>query len=149
MGDYADFVNEGLMDDYFYDIDRDDPDPDEDPKETPDTRYEHGTSEIEYNVNFWKLDKSLLKVGDEWLYRKGISCKVNEVVKIIRITEKAVLFEFVDEWRNKYHWQMKGKQFWYPLSILYKHKNELKVIYVPHWATCTLINISEEERKHI
>jgi len=44
---------------------------------------------------------------------------------------------------------MKGKQFWYPLSILYKHKNELKVIYVPHWATCNLINVTEEERKNI
>lgn len=149
MGDYADITNDILMDDYFYDIDRDDSEPDDYPQEKYDTRYEHGTSEIEYNLNFIHLDESLLKVGDEWLYRKGISCKVNEVVKIIRITEKAVLFEFADEWKNKYHWQMKGKQFWYPLSILYKHKNEWRVIYVPHWATCTLINITEEERKTI
>jgi len=147
MGDYADFINDGLMDDYFNEIDNE-PDPDDYPENKYD-KYYHGTTQLEYNLNFIHLDKSLLKVGDEWLYRKGISCKVNEVVKIIRITEKAVLFEFVDEWKNKYHWQMKGKQFWYPLSILYKHKNELKVIYVPHWATCTLINISEEERKNI
>lgn len=149
MGEYADFINDGLMDDYFKEIDNNDPEPDDYPQEKYDSRYEHGTSDIEYNVHFNHINKSLLKVGDEWLYRKGISCKVNEVVKIIKITDKAVLFEFVDEWKNKYHWQMKGKQFWYPLSILYKHKNEKKVIYVPHWATCTLINITEEERKNI
>ncbi len=148
MGEYADFVNDGLMDDYFYEIDNE-PDPDDYPQEKYDPKYEHGTSEIEYNVNFWKLDKSLLKIGDEWLYRKGISCKVNEVVKIVRVTDKAVLFEFVDEWKNKYNWQMKGKQFWIPLSILYKHKNELKVIYVPHWTTVSLINITKEERNNI
>jgi len=149
MGEYADFINDGLIDDYFKEIDNPDDYEDDYPQEKYDPKYEHGKEQIEYNINFVHIDKSLLKVGDEWFYRKGISCKVNEVVKIVKITDKAVLFEFVDEWENKYHWQMKGKQFWNPLSILYKHKNEIKVIYVPHWATCSLINITEEERKNI
>ena len=149
MGEYADFINDGLMDDYFKEIDNPDDYEEDYLEEKYDPKYEHGTTQLEYNLRFNHLNKSLLKVGDEWLYRKGISCKVNEVVKIVKITDKAVLFEFVDEWENKYHWQMKGKQFWNPLSILYKHKNEIKVIYVPHWATCTLINITEEERKLI
>jgi len=34
-------------------------------------------------------------------------------------------------------------------QINYKHKNEIKVIYVPHWATCNIINATEEERKNI
>lgn len=149
MGEYADITNDILMDDYFKEIDNPDDYEEDYQEEKYDPKYEHGTTQLEYNINFVHIDKSLLKVGDEWLYRKGISCKVNEVVKIVKITDKAVLFEFVDEWENKYHWQMKGKQFWNPLSILYKHKNEIKVIYVPHWATCSLINITEEERKLI
>ena len=147
MGEYADFVNDGLMDDYFYDIDSDNPDSYDYPEDKHD-KYYHGTTQLEYNLNFIHLNKSLLKIGDEWLYRKGISCKVNEVVKIVRVTDKAVLFEFVDEWKNKYNWEMKGKQFWIPLSILYKHKNELKVIYVPHWTTVSLINITKEEKNN-
>ena len=148
MGDYADFVNDGLMDDYFYEKDYPDDYEDDYPEEKDVQKYSHGTVKLEFNSHFNKLDKSLLKVGDEWLFRRGISCKVNEVVKIIRITDKAVLFEFVEEWKNMYNWEMKGKQFWSPLSILYKHKNEIKVIYVPHWATYTLINVSDEERKN-
>ena len=149
MGDYADFINDGLMDNYFNEIDNPDNYEDDYPQEKDTQKYSHGTTQLEFNSRFNKINRSLLKVGDEWLYRKGISGKVNEVVKIVRITDKAVLFEFVEEWKNRYNWEMKGKQFWYPLSILYKHKNEIKVIYVPHWATCKLINVTEEERKNI
>lgn len=100
---------------------------------------------VEKNFNYVHLDCSLFKLGDEWLLRKGTEYtdKLNETVYIASVTDKAVLFTFSGEWENKYHWQMKGKQFWLPKSILYKHKNHVKVIYIPKWATIKIINKTE------
>ena len=66
---------------------------------------------------------------------------------IKKITEKAVLFEFSEEWINIYNWQMKGKQFWLPISILYKHKKHIKVIYIPKWASIKIINNRPDEKR--
>lgn len=98
---------------------------------------------VEKNYNYTKLDCSLLKFGDEWLLRKDTKKEskiINETVYIASITDKAVLFTFSSEWENKYHWQMKGLQFWLPKSVLYKHKQHKKVIYIPKWTTITIIN---------
>ena len=98
---------------------------------------------IESNFNYSKLDQSLLKMNDEWLMRKlnpKKSLRINQTVTVINITEKAVLFEFNDEWENTYHWQMKGLRFWLPKSVLYIQKNEKKVLYIPKWAKIKIIN---------
>ena len=100
---------------------------------------------VEKNFNYIKLDCSILKFGDEWLLRKGteFTDKLNKTVYIASVTDKAVLFTFSEEWENVYHWQMKGLQFWLPKSILYKHKQHKKVIYIPKWAKIKIINPPE------
>ena len=105
---------------------------------------------IEKNYDYNQINDSLLKMNDDWLLRKDTKVEskiINEVVIIKQITEKAVLFEFANEWKNKYHWQMKGKQFWLPKSILYKHKKHIKVIYIPKWAVVKIINLSKDETR--
>lgn len=101
---------------------------------------------VETNFNYSKIDNSLLILNDEWLMRKlnpKKSLRINETVIIINITEKAVLFEFNEEWENIYHWQMKGLRFWLPKSVLYMQKNEKKVLYLPKWAKIKIINRPE------
>lgn len=142
MGDYADDAFERDLAGACYDYDHGD--------------YEAFSSKIpiinttsslpvEYNIDYVHFDCSLLKSGDEWLLRKGteFTDKLNQTVYITTITEKAVLFTFSDDWRNTLHWEMKGLQFWLPKSILYKHKNHIKVIYIPKWATIKIINPPE------
>ena len=149
MGDYAMLADERDMGRHFNDLD----DPDYDDYDNDGSFGDYPTIikihksvfPIEKNFDYIRLPESLLILNDEWLMRKGTSCKLNEVVVIRKITDKAVLFEFVDEWENVYHWQMKGKQFWLPKSVLYKHKKEIKCIYVPAWTTFKMINKSEIE----
>ena len=98
---------------------------------------------VETNFNYSKINNSLLILNDEWLMRKlnpKKSLRINETVTIINITEKAVLFEFNDEWKNTLNWQMKGLRFWLPKSVLYMQKNEKKVLYIPKWAKIKIIN---------
>ena len=65
MGDYADITNDILMDDYFKEIDNPDDYEDDYPQEKYDPKYEHGTTQLEYNLRFNHLNKSLLKIyGD-------------------------------------------------------------------------------------
>ena len=52
MGDYADITNDILMDDYFNEIDNPDDYEDDYPQEKYDPKYEHGTTQLEYNINF-------------------------------------------------------------------------------------------------
>ena len=150
-GEYADYANDGLMDDYFKNLD--DPDPEDDWIDGQ-TIYVKNKKEslfpLEQNFDYIKLPIDLLKIGDEWLMRKGIAaqkCKMNQTVFIKKITEKAILFEFSEEWINVYNWQMKGKQFWLPKSILYKHKQHIKVIYMPKWTSIKIINNKPDEKR--
>lgn len=148
MGDYADFVNDGLMDDYFKD--RDNPDLDDNwlDGQIIHTNKKESSFSLEQNFNYIKFPIDQFKIGDEWLMRKDIVQRstLNQIVFIRKIAEKAVLFEFAEEWINVYNWQMKGKQFWLPISILYKHKKHIKVIYIPKWASIKVINRSPEEK---
>jgi len=148
MGDYADFVNDGLIDNYFNDIDNPDFDDNLIDGQTIYVKRKPSEFPLEQNFDYIKFPIDQLKVGDEWLMRKDIELrdKMNETVLIRKITDKAVLFEFNEEWRNIYNWQMKGKQFWLPISILYKHKKHIKVIYIPKWATIKVINKGPEEK---
>lgn len=148
MGEYADFVNDGLIDNHFYDLDNPDPDDTWIDGQTINVKKE-SSFPLEQNFDYIKLPLELLKINDEWLMRKGIvqNCKMNQTVFIKKITEKAVLFEFSEEWINIYNWQMKGKQFWLPISILYKHKKHIKVIYIPKWASIKIINNSPDEKR--
>ena len=143
MGDYADFVNERLIDDHFNDIDN--PDPEDnwiDGQIIYTSNKKESSFPLEQNFDYIKFPIEQFKIGDEWLMRKGTedNCKLNETVYIASVTDKAVLFTFSGEWKNIYHWQMKGLQFWLPKSILYKHKQHKKVIYIPKWTTITIIN---------
>lgn len=104
---------------------------------------------IENNFNYFKV-KFLFKINDEFLLRKLHSNKnkrINKVVKVIQITEKAILFEYIEEWTNVYNWEMKGLRLWIPKSILYQQKNELKVLYIPSWANTPIINPPGERIK--
>ena len=150
MGDYADFVNERLIDDHFNDIDNPDP---EDTWVDGQTIYTSNKKEssfpLEQNFDYIKFPIEQFKIGDEWLMRKDIVQRstMNQTVFIKKITEKAVLFEFSEEWINIYNWQMKGKQFWLPMSILYKHKKHIKVIYIPKWVSIKIINNRPDEKR--
>ena len=106
--------------------------------------YSSNNSTVENNLDYIHLDCSILTKEDDWLLRKGTEYtdKLNKLVVIKQITEKAILFEFVEEWTNTLHWEMKGKQFWLPKSILYKHKDHKKVIYVPKWTKIKIINVN-------
>lgn len=148
MGDYADFVNDGLMDDYFRDMDNPDPEDNWIDGQNIHTNKKESSFPLEQNFDYIKFPINQFKIGDEWLMRKDIVQRstLNQTVFIRKITEKAVLFEFAEEWINVYNWQMKGKQFWLPISILYKHKKHIKVIYIPKWASIKVINRSPEEK---
>lgn len=145
MGDYADFINDRLMDNHFRDMDNPDSDDDWVDGQTIYVQRKPSEFPLEQNFDYIKMPLNQLKIGDVWLMRKGIEikCKLNQTVIIKAITEKAILFEFEEEWFNTLHWQMKGLQFWLPKSILYKHKQHIKVIYVPRWTTIDIINKPE------
>lgn len=148
MGDYADFVNDGLIDDYFNDMDKPDHDDNWIDGQTIYVKRKPSEFPLEQNFDYIKFPIEQLIVGDEWLMRKDIEIrdKLNQTVFIRKITDKAVLFEFSEEWINIYGWQMKGKQFWLPKSVLYKHKNHIKVIYIPKWTSIKCINRTPDER---
>lgn len=138
------------MDDYFNNLD--DPDPEDDWIDGQ-TIYVKNKKEslfpLEQNFDYIKFPIEQFKIGDEWLIRKDIVQRstMNQTVFIRKITDKAVLFEFSEEWINVYNWQMKGKQFWLPRSILYKNKKHIKVIYIPKWASIKIINNRPDEKR--
>lgn len=138
MGEYAEFVNDGLIDNHFNHIDSNEYD-EEDYYDYPISKSTY-TGPLEEDFNYIHFPFDELKLNDEWLLRKGKACKINEVVIAKRITDKAVLFEFSEEWKNTLGWDMIGKQFWLPKSILYKHKQHKKVIYIPRWTKVEIIN---------
>lgn len=144
MGEYADLYDEQSLADEFYGMDHSEDIFDEWGIPTINTSNKRNFP-VEKNFNYIKLDCSILKFGDEWLLRKGteFTDKLNKTVYIASVTDKAVLFTFSEEWENVYNWQMKGLQFWLPKSVLYKHKQHKKVIYIPKWATIKIINPPE------
>lgn len=148
MGEYAEFANGTLMNDYFRDIDNPDPDDNWIDGQTIYVSLKPSEYPLEKNFDYIKMPLNQLKLNDVYLMRKGIelTCKLNQTVIIKAITEKAVLFEFEEEWFNTLHWQMQGLQFWLPKSILYKHKEHKKIIYVPQWTTINIINKPNEEQ---
>jgi hypothetical protein len=141
MGEYASLYDEQSLADEFYGMDHAEDIFDEWGIPTVNTSNKRNFP-VEKNFDYIHLDCSLLKFGDEWLMRKGTedNCKLNETVYIASVTDKAVLFTFSGEWKNALHWEMQGKQFWLPKSILYKHKKHIKVIYIPRWAKIKIIN---------
>jgi hypothetical protein len=67
-------------------------------------------------------------IGNEFMLR-NFSETYNSVVKIVRHTGKAILFE-----------TEKGNKYWLPVSILYKKKadNHKLILYVPDWCRVKL-----------
>lgn len=133
MGDYADMCMERDFNDYIDSIDRNDYD---DPFNGPHTVVIIKKSEEK------QLPIKLFPVGDSVLlrrYSKVVKDKldINEVVKIIRITEKAILFKFDEEFED---FEFAGLEFWMPKSVIYMKENELKVYYIKHWSTIKFIN---------
>ena len=85
------------------------------------------------------IDK--LQQGTDYLLR-NFKVSINIVVKCVRITEKAVLFEISADFEDRHA----GKQFWIPKSIIHvdeaerKNLPNSKVYYIPDWATIHFIN---------
>ena len=133
MGDYADMAIERDFNNYIDSIDRNDYD---DPFDGPHTVIINKKSEET------QLPIKLFPVGDSVLlrrYSREVKDKlnINEVVKIIRITEKAILFKFDEEFED---FEFAGLEFWMPKSVIYMKENELKVYYIKPWATIKFIN---------
>ena len=133
MGDYADMAIERDFNDYIDSIDRNDYD---DPFDGPHTVIINKKSEET------QLPIKLFPAGDSVLlrrYSREVKDKlnINEVVKIIRITEKAILFKFDEEFED---FEFAGLEFWMPKSVIYMKENELKVYYIKSWATIKFIN---------
>ncbi len=145
MSDYADFVNDGLIDNYFKDLDNPYLDDNWVDEQVIHSKENSSNFPLEKNFDYIKMPLTSLVIDDVWLMRKGIvlNCKLNKTVIIRAITERAILFEFEEEWINVYDWQMKGLQFWLPKSVLYKHKKHKKIIYIPKWAKIKIINKPE------
>ena len=108
MGEYAEFINDGLIDNYFNHIDSNEYD-EEDYYDYPNNK-SNDTYPLEEDFNYIHFPFEELKLNDDWLLRKGKVCKINEVVIIKYITDKAVLFEFADTWKNYLGWEMLGKK---------------------------------------
>lgn len=133
MGDYADMCMERDFNDYINSIDRNDYD---DPFDGPHTVVINKKSEEK------QLPIKLFPIGDSVLlrrYSREVKDKldINEVVKIIRITEKAILFKFDEEFED---FEFACLEFWMPKSVIYMKENELKVYYIKSWATIKFIN---------
>ena len=133
MGEYADMCMERDFNDYIDSIDRNDYD---DPFDGPYTVVINKKSEEK------QLSIKLFPVGDSVLlrrYSKEVKDKldINEVVKIIRITEKAILFKFDEEFED---FEFADLEFWMPKSVIYMKENELKVYYIKPWTTIKFIN---------
>lgn len=133
MGDYADMCMERDFNDYIDSFDRNNYD---DPFDGPYTVVINKKSEEK------QLPVKLFPVGDSVLlrrYSKVVKDKldINEVVKIIRITEKAILFKFDEEFED---FEFAGLEFWMPKSVIYMKENELKVYYIKDWTTIKFIN---------
>lgn len=133
MGDYADMSMERDFNDYIDSIDRNDYD---DLFDGPHT--------VVINKKFEEkqLPIKLFPIGDSVLlrrYSREVKDKlnINEVVKIIRITEKAILFKFDEEFED---FEFAGLEFWMPKSVIYMKENELKVYYIKPWTTIKFIN---------
>ena len=133
MGEYADMCMERDFNDYIDSIDRNDYD---DPFDGPYTVVINKKSEEK------QLSIKLFPVGDSVLLRRYSKeekdkLDINEVVKIIRITEKAILFKFDEEFED---FEFAGLEFWMPKSVIYMKENELKVYYIKPWTTIKFIN---------
>ncbi len=131
MGDDADMSMERDFNDYIDSIDRNDYD---DPFDGPHT--------VVINSEEKQLPIKLFPIGDSVLlrrYSREVKDKlnINEVVKIIRITEKAILFKFDEEFED---FEFAGLEFWMPKSVIYMKENELKVYYIKPWTTIKFIN---------
>jgi len=98
--------------------------------------------DIRYNIDYENIVKIDIKENDDWLLRIGnhLYCKLNKVVRIVKITDKAILFEFIEDWTNTQKIHMKGKQFWLPKSIIFHYKDHIKVLYIPQWSKINILN---------
>lgn len=76
------------------------------------------------------------EVGTHLLMRQFLSdldtLKLNAVCIVQKYTEKAVLFKIDRDFETEL---TKNITFWLPKSVLYRKENEIKVVYVKHWAT--------------
>lgn len=74
---------------------------------------------------------------NQYLLRR-ISGGLNLIVKCIRVTEKAILFQSDDEGYPK----VLGNQFWLPKSIIQVEKNRLpkcETYYIPKWSDIKIL----------
>lgn len=117
-------------------------------KEQDFVNYIDGKEEEEYDSYLSSQTNNVIKYknfpeGELVLARKyekyyGHDLVFNRVCKIIKNTDKAVLFEIDKDWEPDC--KNAGKQFWIPKSVIYMLKNELKVVYFKQWVKLIAIN---------
>jgi len=111
-------------------------------------RYMDGGEEEEYTSFISSPNKNVIKYkefpeGELVLARKyekyyGNKLVFNRVCKIIKNTDKAVLFKIDPE--SEPDCKNAGKEFWVPKSVIYMLKNELKVVYFKQWVTLKILD---------
>lgn len=124
MGEYADMAIENELNAY---IDRRFDDEDDD-----------NGSHIESPFITHSPKIALITKDKDYLLR-SFKCNMNMVVKCIRVTDKAILFQCTDEAYTK----LLNKSFWIAKSIMHISKNDLpqaQIYYLPNWATIKPIN---------
>lgn len=124
MGEYAELSRERDFNNYM------------DGKEDEEIYVEYSSSNnvIKYK-NFPEGEVVLARKYEKYY---GHNLVFNRVCKIIKNTDKAVLFEIDKDWEPDY--KNAGKQFWIPKSVIYMLKDELKVVYFKQWVNLKSIN---------
>ena len=123
MGEYAELAFER---DYYRSFDE--------PNDNPVVIYSSDSKVIKYK-NFNEGEYILARKYDRYY---GDTLVFNRVCKIIKNTDKAVLFEIDSDWEPDC--KNAGKRFWIPKSVIYMLKDELKVIYFKQWVKLKAIN---------
>lgn len=124
MGEYAELARERDFNNYI------------DGKEDEEIYVEYSSSNnvIKYK-NFPEGEVVLARKYEKYY---GHNLVFNRVCKIIKNTDKAVLFEIDSDFEKDY--KNAGKRFWVPKSVIYMLKNELKVVYFKQWVELKSIN---------
>ena len=111
-------------------------------------RYMDGEEEEKYDsfisssndkvIEYKNFPEGEVVLARKYENRYGHDLVFNRVCKIIKNTDKAVLFRIDQDWEPDC--KNAGKEFWVPKSVIYMLKDELKVIYFKQWVTLKSIN---------
>ena len=125
MGEYAELVKERDFTNYIDDKEEEEYD-------------SYSSSQNNNVIKYKNFPEGELVLARKYEKYYGHDLVFNRVCKIIKNTDKAVLFEIDKDWEPDY--KNAGKQFWIPKSVIYMLKNELKVVYFKQWVKLIAIN---------